>query len=177
MKKQKLILLNGFAASGKTTIAEKYISENPLSMSIEGDSVMDMIGCWRQNEIEARKIKLDQIESMIKTHLKSGYDVILPYLITDSSHVDIFRDIAEKFDVEFYDIFLYTDKKTSVKRLLKRGVWGEKGSKKLTEDDRPRIESLYNLMITELDKRNDVLKIQVKEDDIGGTWNQVVSLF
>jgi 2-phosphoglycerate kinase len=44
--KQKLILLNGFAGVGKSTIAQKYISETPLTLCLEGDIVMGMIGCW-----------------------------------------------------------------------------------------------------------------------------------
>jgi DNA transposition AAA+ family ATPase len=33
-------MLGGFAGCGKTTIAKRYISENPLTLIIEGDEVI-----------------------------------------------------------------------------------------------------------------------------------------
>jgi DNA transposition AAA+ family ATPase len=48
--KPKLIVLYGFAANGKTTIAKKYIDEHPLSPMIEGDEIINMIGKWREFE-------------------------------------------------------------------------------------------------------------------------------
>jgi DNA transposition AAA+ family ATPase len=58
MKKPKLILLYGFASSGKTTLSKKYISEHPLALSIEGDQIINMMGQWRANENEARELVL-----------------------------------------------------------------------------------------------------------------------
>jgi 2-phosphoglycerate kinase len=53
---KKVILINGSAGVGKTTIATKYIEDNPLSMSIEGDQIIGMMGQWRKYEDEAREL-------------------------------------------------------------------------------------------------------------------------
>lgn len=45
--KQKLIMLNGAAAVGKTTMADRYAADHPLVLNIAGDQLIAMIGCWR----------------------------------------------------------------------------------------------------------------------------------
>ena len=44
METTKVILLNGFAGAGKTTLARKYIDSHPLSIVIEGDELIVNIG-------------------------------------------------------------------------------------------------------------------------------------
>ncbi len=51
----KRILLGGFARCGKSTIAERYISEHPLALYIEGDEIITKIGQWRAHIAEAVK--------------------------------------------------------------------------------------------------------------------------
>lgn len=167
----KLILLNGPAGVGKSTIARRYIDEHPLSMSIEGDQIIGMIGAWRQNELEARKLKLAQIQGMVELALSAGNNVILPYLVTDATHVEIFEKIAERHNANFYEVILAVEKEDAVARLLERGRWGEEGSKQLTEEDTPRIEGLYDLMMLELRKRPNVVSIQAMKGDIDTTYS------
>ena len=80
------------------------------------------------------------------------------------------------FIADFIEIILSTDRGTAVKRLLKRGVWGEEGSKQLTEEDVPRIERLYDLMIAESKKRENMKILPFVEDDIVLTYSTFLSL-
>jgi chloramphenicol 3-O-phosphotransferase len=41
MTKARLIVLNGFAAAGKTTIAKKYIDEHSMALALEADAIVD----------------------------------------------------------------------------------------------------------------------------------------
>lgn len=173
--KRKLILLNGFAGVGKSTLAHKYISENPLTLCLEGDVVMGMIGEWRKNETHARDLKLSLILAMLETHLKNGQSVILPYLVTNAEHVKLFEDIARKYDAEFKETYLFAERQDATKYLLERGRWGEEGSKLLTEEDVPHIQNLYDLMATKSAKRSNMKKVEVVRGDIERTYQNFLT--
>ena len=172
----KLIFLNGFAGVGKTTVAKMYAQGKPLTMSIEADKIMDMFGDWRNNQTEAVDLRLDHVVSMIKTHLTTGHDVILPYLVRDESEVQIFADLAKESGYAFHEILLFTTEDEAVSRLLERGRWGEEGSKQITEADIPTMKSLYSLMVAETNKRQDTVKIEVKRGDIVGTYQRLLEV-
>lgn len=97
MNTAKLIILYGFAGSGKTTIARKYVDNHPLSMMIEGDDIINMMGKWREHEDEARGLVYQHTCSIVKNQLQAGHVVILPYLLTDATHIESFKKITEDF--------------------------------------------------------------------------------
>lgn len=167
---QKLILLNGPAGIGKTTISKMYLTEHPLALSIEGDQIIGMMGHWREHESIARELVFKHTKCMAEVHLKEGLDVLLPYLLTNADHATAFERIAEENGALFCEIILLADKDEATNRLLERGVWGEEGSKKLTEKQRPEIESLYDGMMAALAKRPNTVRIGVEKDDIAGTY-------
>jgi predicted kinase len=159
MRKPRVILLNGFAGSGKTTIGKEYINEHPLSLLIEGDELIVNIGQWLPNEPEARGYVFELTKAMAKTHLAAGRDVVLPYLVVDASHVVSFEQIAKDNNADFYEYLLFNGKETAIERLMKRGEWGEVGQDPITEKDKPVIEALYDTMESQLEHRKDAIKI------------------
>jgi predicted kinase len=171
MSKPKLIVLYGFAASGKTTISKKYIEDHPLALSIEGDQIISMMGQWRVNEEEAREIVFTHTLEMAKVHLKEGYDVLLPYLLTDPEHASIFETTAKDLVADFYEVYIEIEQDEAIDRLLERGVWGEEGSPHLTDEDSPEINSLYNTMKKALEKRSAIKVIKGMKDDTDGTYS------
>lgn len=171
---KKVILLNGSAGIGKTTISKKYIDDNPLSISIEGDQIIGMMGQWRKHEDEARELVFEHTKALVNTHLESNNDVLIPYLLTNSEHASAFEKIAKKHNAEFYEVILFAEKDEATKKLLERGVWGEEGSETLTEQHLPEIESLYDKMINELNKRPNTIKIEVIKGDVDGTYANFV---
>jgi len=84
MNSPKIILINGFAGSGKTTIARMYTDNHPLAMLIEGDELIVNIGGWLDNEPQARDLVFELSKKMLDTALSFGYDVVLPYLVVDA---------------------------------------------------------------------------------------------
>lgn len=174
--KPKLIILYGFAASGKTTLAKKYTDNHPLSMMIEGDEIINMMGEWRKYESEARNLVFSHTCSIVKNQLQSGHNVLLPYLLTDESQIKNFEEIATAVGCDFYEVSIHADKDTSLKRLLKRGKWGEAGSPDLTENDMPEIESLYTVMDTEMKKRTNVKTFEIIDGDVEGTYRKLMEI-
>jgi predicted kinase len=174
MKKPKLIILYGFASSGKTTLAKKYIDEHPLAIALEGDPIVSMMGQWRKYETEARELVFEHTKSIIKNHTKAGYDVLLPYLLANPTHAEIFEQLACKNDLSFYEIYLDIKKEEAIERLLERGVWGEEDSPKLTIDDVEEITNLYTTMEKTMSTRNNVTSITCKKGAIKETYQNLL---
>jgi predicted kinase len=174
MTKSKLLLLNGFAGAGKTTIAKKYISEHPMAMVIEGDELIVNIGDWFAHDDEARELVFALIKAMLRVYLASGHDVVLPYLVTDVEEVQEFELLASELGAEFYEVVLHNDRHEAIARLLKRGTWGEVGQPPLTNQDLPIIEGLMTKMEEELEKRPNIIKIDIKEGDPNDTYSRLM---
>lgn len=166
----KLIILNGFAGVGKTTIAKRYFNDHPLTLSIEGDEIIVMLGQWLTNEEKAREYVFALTKSMISTHLGYGRTVLLPYLLTNAHHAEEFGNIAAKQNAHFYEIFLSVNKEDAIDRLMARGVWGEAGTPPLTEKDLPIINNLYNTMVEETAKRPQTISMHPFRNDIDRTY-------
>lgn len=175
MTKPKLILLNGFAGAGKSTIAKMYIAEHPLAMVIEGDELIVNMGSWQTNEDEARRLVFLLTKAMARTYLAESYDVLLPYLVMNASHVDEFEKMAKDLDADFYEFVLHDDRPTAIAKLLKRGTWGEAGQPPITDDELPVIEELATKMEQELEKRPGAVRINGKQGDPRGTYEQLLN--
>jgi hypothetical protein len=76
-----LIVLNGSPASGKSTLAQRYVDDHPLTLNLDIDRIRGMIGCWRddsqQGGLLARAIAL----SAAAVHLDGGHDVVVPQFV------------------------------------------------------------------------------------------------
>lgn len=174
MSKPKVILLNGFAGSGKTTIARMYVDNHPLAIVIEGDELIVNIGDWLDHEDEARDLVFALTKEMLRTALRLGHDVIVPYLVTNPEEVADLEQIAKSSDSQFFEIYLATHKDHAIQRLLSRGTWGEAGLPPLTKDDAPRITELYNHMEAALKSRPNQTHIQVQEGSPMETYQELV---
>lgn len=168
----KLILLEGFAGSGKTTIAERYASEHPLTMHLEEDKLIVMFGQWLAHEDEARKLVFSLAKTMIATCLESGRDTIVPYLPTHPDRVKAFEDIAQNSGAGFFEVILEVERKDAIRRLMQRGSWGEEGTEPITDADLPIIENLHDTMSGVLEQRHAATRIACVEGDHEGTYQK-----
>lgn len=174
MKRAKLIVLNGFAAAGKTTIAKKYIAEHSMAMSLEADTIVDNIGDWINHREEVRSLTFELTKAMLRAYLPSGHDAVLPYLITNTEEVQEFESIAADCSADYHEFVLYSEREDAIARLLKRGKWGEETSPPLTERDMPEIEALMDRMESALSARPHAVKIWLKDQDSNQTYAQLL---
>jgi predicted kinase len=174
MTKAKLIVLNGFAASGKTTIAKKYIAGHSMAMVLEADAIVDNIGDWTNHQEEVRQLTFELTKAMLRAYLPSGHDVVLPYLVTNAEEAQEFESIASVCSTDYYEFVLHNERTDAIARLLKRGKWGEETSPPLTDEDLPKIQNLMDRMESAIEKRPSAIKIQLKGQDPDATYNQLL---
>lgn len=175
MYRPKLILLDGFAGVGKTTLAKRYVADHPLAMDLEGDEIIVMLGQWLTHEAEARELLFGLGKAMIRTHLASGHNVVVPCLPTNVEHQRAFEDIARSTGAQFFEVVLVTKREEAIQRLLKRGTWGEEGTDPLTEADLPIIEKLYDDMDRTLIERPNAVYISSVEDSHNDAYQQFLA--
>ncbi len=173
---QKLIFLNGFAGCGKSTIARLYRDDHPLTLSLEGDEIITMLGHWQSNWDEAVQAKLALSEVMVRTHLARGYSVMLPFLLTDPKHAESYEHIAQEYGAAFYEIYLEVEREDAIARLLKRGSWGEAGSPPFTDKDLLEIEDLFDRMINATKARNSAQVLHPNYGKIEETYAALLKL-
>lgn len=176
MAKAKLILINGFNASGKTTIAKKYIAGHGLALAIEADNLVDNIGNWTNHREEVRKLTFELTKAMIRSYLPTGHDVVLPYIVTDINEAEQFESIALDSNADYYEIFLYNERADAIAQLLERGKWGGTSSPPITEKDLTLIEKDFDNMQTVLAKRPNMVKIPLKGNSPDVTYQQLLQL-
>ena len=176
MIKAKLILLNGFMAAGKTTIAKKYIANHSLAMTIEADTLVDNIGDWTNHRGEARQLSFELIKAMIRAYLPSGHDIILPYMVTSADEARQYESIARDCSADYYEVVLYNQRSDAIDRLLKRGKWGMETSPSITDKDLPVIQEDFSQMETALKNRPNAIKLSLKGSGPDRTYQQLLEL-
>lgn len=175
INRPKLILLHGFAGIGKTTIAERYVNEHPLTLLLEAEKVGVMISRWLEYEAEARELLYKLGQTITVTYLESGHDVVIPMLPTNPKHVQTFERIARRTDARFFEAVLVAERQEAIRRLMKRGAWSEDSAAPITEADLPDIGQLYDNMDKTLAQRPNAIHIPSAEGDHDGTYQQFLA--
>lgn len=174
----KLIHLNGPAGIGKDTIAQKYIDSHAFALCIKTDDLITTLGQWssKENYDPARHLAFNLALEMIAVHLKAGYDVILPHLLTDLEEVEALESLAKRLGVPFIEILLHADKIEAMERVFERGTRGEPGAPPLTDADRPEFEELYDNVQHAAKTRSNLQIVTSVKGDVDDTYRQVAEL-
>jgi hypothetical protein len=112
---------------------------------------------------------------MVSTHLRAGYDVILPHLLTHIEEAVALEDIARDYRSVFYEFVLVTDKAEAVARMMERGTWGEPGSPPLTQNDIPIIEGIFDKVQVTVSKRPNTIKLNSIKGNADDTYKQLIT--
>ena len=131
MKTQKLLILQGPIASGKSTWARNFIKgESKEWMVVNRDSIRDMLGDYW---VPSREDLVTQIEFLsISSGIASGYNVIVDATNLNPKTLKKFQDLVtyfgydaiNKINVEIETKEFRTPLRTCLYRDWKRGLFG-----------------------------------------------------
>lgn len=152
-----------------------YIDNHPLAMLIEGDELIVNVGDWLKHEKVALKLVFILTKSMIQAAVGVGHDVVVPYLVRNASEIEEIETLAKNSGAEFHEYYLNVPKDEAIRRLFKRGVWGEAGVPPITKDDMPVIEQLYAEMEAALPLRPNQIYIDIEEGKPEETYQKFLA--
>jgi len=84
----RLIHLNGPPGIGKSTIANLYAEHHPGALNLDIDEVRRLIGGWREDFVWAGEVVRPIAINMAATHLRQGFDVVMPQFIGEVSELE-----------------------------------------------------------------------------------------
>lgn len=174
----RLVVLNGPPGIGKSTLAERYVEDHPLSLCLEQDVVRGLIGGWLGREsdsgILARKLCL----VMAREHLLGGRDVIVPQFIALPAYLDELAAVARDAGAHHYELVLMDDARHAESRFHARA-----SDPKRAEHQRIAAKFIgaaggyphqFQRLVQGLAGR-DVIEIRSKEHDIEETYRRLLS--
>lgn len=117
----RLVVLNGPPGCGKSTLAQMYVDDHPLSLNLDVDRVRSMIGRWRDNAHTAGLLARCVCLAAARAHLSGGYDVVIPQFLGRPEFLEQLERLADEDGAEFHEIVLLDDKEIALRRFAERG--------------------------------------------------------
>ena len=116
----ELILLNGPPASGKSTLAQRYVDDHPLALNLDIDRVRAMLGQWMDRPVEAGLAARALALALTSTHLRAGHDVIIPQYLGRPAFIEQLDQLAVAEGVRLRELVLLDTKANLLRRFVDR---------------------------------------------------------
>jgi predicted kinase len=109
-----LILLNGVPASGKSTIAQRFVDSRPLALNLDIDIVRGLLGRWLDDPSTAGVAARSLALAMAATHLSAGHDVIVPQFLGRVDFITELEEVAHRIGATFVETALWLDRESAI---------------------------------------------------------------
>jgi predicted kinase len=115
-----MIVLNGPPGCGKSTLAQMYVDEHPLSLNLDIDRIRGLIGQWRDDPQTAGLLARAVAVAAARTHLAAGHDVVIPQFLGRPTFIEQLEHLAREMGADFHEIVLLDSKETALHRFTER---------------------------------------------------------
>ena len=165
----RLILLNGPPGIGKSTLAQRFADEHPLTLALDLDVVRGMLGRWRDQPIEAGLRARALTLAMAREHLGAGHDVVIPQYLGRPQFLAQAEQLAAELAVPFREFVLMTGRDDAVRRFQQRTAAAatrahvEAGELMTQFGGRPALEAMYDRLLLLLSHRPHAQVIQTRD--------------
>ena len=112
----ELILLNGPPASGKSTLAQRYVDDHPLALNLDIDRVRAMLGQWMDRPVEAGLAARALTLALASSHLRAGHDVIIAQYLGRLAFIEQLDQLAVAEGVRLRELVLLDSKANLLRR-------------------------------------------------------------
>lgn len=179
--KPKLILINGNPGMGKSTLAERYANEHPLTLNLDVDRIWHMMSEWQTMLSESHRLKQKHSYALAASHLAEGYDVIVPDLMETVDRPETFERIAKLHGAIFREVVLVASVDDAIERCKARArrMGYEDGFRPGgvldTHGRELKLAEMYQNVLAVTALRPQTIQIQPRLEDIEGTYQKFLS--
>ncbi|MGH8861276.1 MAG: AAA family ATPase [Jatrophihabitantaceae bacterium] len=165
----RLILLNGPPGIGKSTLAQRYVDEHPLTLDLDLDTVRRMLGRWQDHPIDAGLLARAMTLEMARVHLRAGYEVIIPQYLGRPRFLEQAEEVARDVSVPFREFVLMDGRDSSVRRFIERTdsaateAHVEAGALLARLGGRVALEAMYDRLLLVLSHRPNAQVVQSRD--------------
>ena len=114
-----LLVINGAPGIGKSTLARRYVDGLPLALLVELDQIRMQLGGWAdrdESRIVARSLALE----LMRAHLSTGRDVVVPQFLGRPQYLADMRNVAETVGTAYVEVCLTCAPETLIERFQTR---------------------------------------------------------
>ena len=109
-----LVLLNGPPASGKSTLAARYVRDHPLALNLDVDVIRGLLGRWIGRPLDAGLAARRLALSMAASHSGDGRDVIVPQFLARPEFIEQLEALAASIGCRFVEAALITTRHDAI---------------------------------------------------------------
>ena len=115
----RLILINGPPASGKSTLARRYVATHDHASLVDVDSLRMSLPDWETDEA-TRLAARDHAGAEVVQHLGAGRDVVMGQYFGRLGYIVLLEDLARVHGATFVEVILAMDAVLAIDRFRTR---------------------------------------------------------
>lgn len=114
-----MILINGPPASGKSTLARRYVDDHEGAALVEFDALRMTLPNWEKDEA-TRLAARELAGAEVVEHLRAGRDVAMPQYFGRLGYIVLLEDVAREHGATFVEVILAASEALAIDRFRSR---------------------------------------------------------